>query len=204
MAKGRDEHEARKNEVSSFGKDLVKRSKSCCELCTENTSLGIYEIAPVPADPDIEKCVMICDVCREQLEDAKTINVNHWHCLNETAWSEVPAIQVLAWRMLTQLTDQPWAQDLKDQLFLEEDILEWAEDDGTSGSGSKTVDSNGTILQEGDSVHIIKDLEVKGAGFTAKRGTIVKNVHLVANPEHIEGRVNKTKIVLKTCFLKKA
>ena len=50
----------------------------------------------------------------------------------------------------------------------------------------------------------VKDLEVKGAGFVAKRGTAVKNIHLCSNPEHIEARVNKMKIVLKTCFLKKS
>jgi protein PhnA len=68
----------------------------------------------------------------------------------------------------------------------------------------KTVDSNGTELLEGDSVTLIKDLDVKGANFTAKRGTMVKNIHLTDNPEHIEGKVNKQSIVLKTCFLKKA
>ena len=62
---------------------------------------------------------------------------------------------------------------------------------------------NGVELQEGDSVCVIKDLDVRGASFTAKRGTIVKNIHLTSNPEHIEGRVNKTKLVLKTCFMKK-
>ena len=201
MAKGKDEHQARMNELSSFGKDLAKRSKSKCELCAESTSLEIFEVPPV-GDPDFEKCVMICASCREQIVDSKKINVNHWHCLNETAWSEVPAVQVLVWRLLGELSSEAWAQDLKDQLYLDEEIVEWAEDDGTS-SKSKTVDCNGVPLNSGDAVTVIKDLEVKGASFTAKRGTVVKNIHLTNNPEHIEGRVNKTKIVLKTCFLKK-
>jgi protein PhnA len=74
---------------------------------------------------------------------------------------------------------------------------------GTSSSAIKTFDSNGIELKDGDSVQIIKDLDVKGAGFVAKRGTLVKNITLTSNPEHIEGKVNKTKLVLKTCFLKK-
>jgi protein PhnA len=66
-------------------------------------------------------------------------------------------------------------------------------------------DTNGNLLAEGDTVTIIKDLPVKGAGFTAKQGTTVKNIHLVpSDPTHIEGRVNGTKIFLKTEFLKKA
>ena len=50
----------------------------------------------------------------------------------------------------------------------------------------------------------IKDLVVKGANFTAKRGTMVKNISLTSNPEHIEGRVNGTRIVLVSAFMKKA
>ena len=66
-------------------------------------------------------------------------------------------------------------------------------------------DSNGTVLSEGDSVQLIKDLKVKGTSVTLKRGTVIKNIHLTADPEEIECRVEKVKgLVLKTCFLKKA
>ncbi|MDE1174099.1 MAG: alkylphosphonate utilization protein [Parvibaculaceae bacterium] len=66
-------------------------------------------------------------------------------------------------------------------------------------------DSNGTVLVDGDSVHVIKDLKVKGTSVTLKRGTLIKNIHLTANEEEIECRVEKVKgLVLKTCFLKKA
>lgn len=65
-------------------------------------------------------------------------------------------------------------------------------------------DSNGTPLNEGDSVTLIKDLKVKGSSFTLKRGTLVKNIRLTSNDEEIEGRVDRSEIVLKTCFLKKA
>ena len=98
-------------------------------------------------------------------------------------------------------------QDLLAQIFFEDDILAWANDvekETTTSDIKPTKDSNGAILNEGDSVTLIKDLEVKGAGFTAKRGTLVKNIHLSENPEHIEGRVNGTQIVLLTCFLKKS
>lgn len=64
-------------------------------------------------------------------------------------------------------------------------------------------DSNGNLLQEGDSVHLIKDLKVKGSSSTLKRGTVVKNIRLTDNDEEIEGKVEKTMMVLKTCFVKK-
>ena len=66
-------------------------------------------------------------------------------------------------------------------------------------------DSNGTILNDGDSVTVIKDLKVKGANATLKRGTAIKNIRLTSNEDEIECNAEKIKgLVLKTCFLKKA
>jgi len=68
-----------------------------------------------------------------------------------------------------------------------------------------TKDSNGTPLQDGDNVLLTKDLKVKGASVTLKRGTLIKNIRLSANPQEIECNAEKVKgLVLKTCFLKKA
>ena len=65
-------------------------------------------------------------------------------------------------------------------------------------------DSNGTLLNDGDSVTVIKDLKVKGTSVTVKRGTLIKNIRLAGEGE-IECRVEKVKdLVLKTEFLKKA
>jgi len=66
-------------------------------------------------------------------------------------------------------------------------------------------DSNGNILNDGDSVTVIKDLKVKGTSVTLKRGTTVKNIRLTNDAEEIECNAEKVKgLVLKTCFLKKA
>ena len=66
-------------------------------------------------------------------------------------------------------------------------------------------DSNGNILADGDSVLLIKDLKVKGATVTLKRGTVAKNIRLTSNQEEVECNVEKVRgLVLKTCFLKKA
>lgn len=66
-------------------------------------------------------------------------------------------------------------------------------------------DSNGTILIEGDSVTVIKDLKVKGTSVTLKRGTTIKNIHLTDDAEEIECNAEKVRgLVLKTCFLKKS
>jgi protein PhnA len=68
----------------------------------------------------------------------------------------------------------------------------------------ETKDSNGTVLNEGDSVQVIKDLKVKGSSSVIKRGTLVKNIRLTSSPGEIEGKVQKVTMVLKAEFLKKA
>lgn len=65
-------------------------------------------------------------------------------------------------------------------------------------------DSNGTILKDGDSVTVIKDLKVRGSSDVIKRGTMVKNIRLTDDPAEIDCRVNKTAMVLRTEFVKKA
>lgn len=64
-------------------------------------------------------------------------------------------------------------------------------------------DSNGTLLSEGDSVTLIKDLKVKGSSMTLKRGTVVKKIRLTEDPEEVDCRVDGSSLVLKTAFLKK-
>jgi len=71
---------------------------------------------------------------------------------------------------------------------------------------SNILDCNGAPLNDGDSVTLIKDLKVKGAGQTLKRGTMVKNIRINPDkPEEIDCSTKDIKgLVLKTCFVKKA
>ncbi|EOJ1015354.1 alkylphosphonate utilization protein [Campylobacter jejuni] len=62
-------------------------------------------------------------------------------------------------------------------------------------------DANGTELNAGDSVSVMKDLKVKGTSTTLKRGTTIKNIKLTSKQGEIEARVDKFGvIVLKTEF----
>ena len=115
-------------------------------------------------------------------------------------WSEEKAVQIMAYRIFSMLD----SQDLLDMMYLEPEVEELAKQGIKNSNAEPIRDSNGTLLQEGDSVSIIKDLVVKGAGFTAKQGTTVKNIQMVQDdPTHIQGRVNGTKIFILTKFLKK-
>lgn len=84
---------------------------------------------------------------------------------------------------------------------------EWSASEAAQNDAAAVVrDSNGNLLQEGDTVVVIKDLKVKGSSIPLKQGTTIKNIRLIADdPEHIEGHSDKIKgLVLKTCFLRKA
>ena len=74
-----------------------------------------------------------------------------------------------------------------------------------SGSDSVVVkDSNGAVLVDGDAVTVIKDLKVKGGSSDLKRGTMIKKIRLIGDPDNIECNVDGSTLVLKTIFLKKA
>lgn len=196
---------------AAVNSELQNRAGSRCEFCGSETDLDCHVVAPRDASA-ASSCVLLCGTCRTELQTPKSLDVNHWRCLNDSAWNENGAVKVLAWRILKCLEGQAWASELLEQMYLDEELQEWASsaplivsEDSSDEVGDKpTIDSNGAALANGDSVCIIKDLNVKGTTFTAKRGTIVRNIRLTSNPEHVEGRVNGTVIVLKTCFLKKS
>jgi protein PhnA len=184
--------------------NLLSRSQSSCELCSSTDKLSVYVVAPKEGDHS-DNCVLLCSVCQEQIASTGELEQNHWRSLSDSMWSPIPAVQVMAWRMLKRLSIEPWAQDLLDMLYLDEELLAWAESAASNDEAvAPTLDSNGTALAAGDNVTVIKDLQVKGTSFTAKRGTVVRGISLTNNPEHIEGRVNGTRIVLLSCYLKKS
>lgn len=186
---------------------LHERSNSKCELCSTTENLAVYEVPP-ESRGNVDDSLLLCETCREQIENPDKTDANHWRCLNDSMWSQTPAIQVMAWRMLSRLEAEGWPQDLLDMLYLDDELLTWAQATGegeSAGDEIKHVDSNGAVLEAGDTVTLTKDLNVKGANFTAKRGTAVRGISLVAdNAEHIEGKVEGQRIVILTKFVKKS
>lgn len=170
-----------------------------CALC--GATGAVSPLAVVPRDVSVD----LCALCATGVTDGPLDGL-HWQCLQGVIWSTEPAVQVLAWRLLKSLPEAPWARDLLDMAYLEPEVQAWAEA-GLSDAEDTVIhrDSNGAALTSGDTVVLIKDLPVKGAGFTAKRGTSVRNISLVMdNAEHIEGRVESQRIVILTKFVKKS
>ena len=191
----------------SAEKELQPRSKSKCELCSATENLSVYEVPP-ESNGTAEQAVLLCETCKTQIENPESMEPNHWRCLNDSMWSQVAAVQVMAWRVLTRLRAEGWPQDLLDMLYLDEDTLAWAQADGDGIDEADKVihkDCNGVVLENGDNVVITKDLIIKGANFTAKRGTAVRRISLVPDSaREIEGKVEGQLIVLATRFLKKS
>ncbi len=165
-----------------------------CQLCGSTHDLGPFRVLPR------EVMIQTCGICREQLHTH--LVPAHWACLEESMWSPEAEVQVVAFRVLTRL-DSDWSRGLLEQLWLEDEVRAWATSEALDPDDEPVVDSNGTRLVDGDSVTLIQDLKVKGGGFTAKQGTLVKGIRLGADATHVEGKVNKQAIMLKTCFLKK-
>jgi protein PhnA len=191
----------------SIESTLIERSGNKCELCGSSESLSVVAVAPKDGS-NSDDCVLLCSTCNSSITENSITDTTHWRCLNESMWSTTTAVQVLAWQQLSFLSQagETWAQDLLDMLYLDETPLSWAQSGlaaRQAGGSEQAIDSNGQVLAAGDNVYLIKDLPVKGAGFTAKQGTTVRGISLTSNPEHIEGRVNGQKIVILTKFVKK-
>ena len=184
-------------------KELIARSSNKCELCSSSEGLDVLEVAP--SDGSADKAIYICKKCSSEIEKQTDLDANHFNCLNDSMWSEVPAVVVMSYRLLNALD----RQDLVDMIYMEDEVKAYADaqsiGESTDADALVYKDANGVTLSAGDTVVITKDLDVKGTGFTAKRGTAVRNIGLVANDaEHIEGRVNGVKIHILTKFLKKS
>ncbi len=153
-----------------------------CELCGSDTNVQPFKVEPK------DEYVNLCEECRTQIESGK-LDESHFQCLNDSMWSEKSAVKVLTYRLLKKLG----RGDLLDMMYMEEDEQAWADSEAED-----KYDSVGNKLNNGDSVMVIKDLNVKG-GNTIKRGTVFKNIRLGDTPGHILSK----NIYIKTEFVKK-
>ncbi|MCP3700666.1 MAG: alkylphosphonate utilization protein [Aliivibrio sp.] len=172
----------------SIEKTLLTRCDSKCELCGSTNSLAPFAVPP-KTDITVDNCVMICETCTAQIEDADKMDVNHLRCLNDSIWSQVPTVQVMSYVLLTKLASESWAQDALDMMYVEEDVKEWAEK-ALLADGEKPRDINGVELKKGDHVTVTKDLPVKGTNQVIKQGTVIRGISLGDDPRLVSGKAN--------------
>lgn len=184
-------------------RELLDRSGNKCELSGATDDLTVYAVGP-SSDETPARNIVVATKLQRQLAGEQELVPNDWRCLNDSMWSETPAVKVVAFRVLHSLRAEGWPQDLLDMIYLEEATRAWAEAGLPDENALVHMDCNGNVLRAGDSVTLIKDLKVKGANFIAKRGTAVRNIRLVPdNAGQIEGRVETQQIVILTEYVKK-
>lgn len=184
---------------------LKVRANHSCELCGAKGELYAYTLSP-KEDDSIDHQVALCSICQNGIQSNDFSNTNHWRALTGSIWSEVPSVQVLSYRILYDLKNQDWAAETLESVFLDESIISWALAE-VHEAENKVIhkDAYGNVLQSGDNVVLIENLNVKGTNYMAPKGTQVKKIRLVAdNAEQVEGKINSDTIVILTKFLKKA
>lgn len=184
--------------------ELETRSNGVCELCgTADEKLQAYTVPPKKDEAPANQ-VVLCHNCYEAVGSGNFENTSHWRCLTGSIWSEVPAVQVLSYKILSKLPDE-WAKDALDTVDLDEDAMDWAgAEDALEAEKVVHKDAYGVILETGDTVILTQSLNVKGANFIAPKGTIVRKIRLVAdNAEHIEGKIEGDTIVILTKYVRK-
>jgi protein PhnA len=172
-------------------KEIFERANNKCELCESENNLSIYEVYK---SEDNDGYALLCETCLNKIEN-QNFDENHFNCLNNSMWSEVPSVKILSYKIWNALG----RSDMLDMMYLTD------EETAIAKRQEEVVkDSNGNILKAGDSVSVIKDLDVKGAGKTIKRGTVVKNIRMCDVEGHISCKVDGIgQVYLKTEFLKK-
>ena len=189
--------------MSVIERKLKDRSGSVCEISGAEHDLVVYVLPPTN-ERTVENSVLMAKHLKDQIENPETTDEKDWRGLSESMWSEHLPVQIVSWRMLARLKNT----DLLEMMYLDEEALEWAKATGEDAEEDENKivhkDSNGVTLLDGDSVVLIKDLDVKGATFTAKRGAAVHNIKLVWDDANlIEGRVENQSIYILTQYVKK-
>lgn len=129
MSKGHEHHQQRLMALQSIGKDLARRAKSKCELDGKSgVRLFPYEVPPVPDLPDLDRTLLLCEECHQALARPSAMaGGHHWQCLAEMVWSDFPALQVVAWRLLNELAKrEDWARIVLDGVELDPATEAWA------------------------------------------------------------------------------
>lgn len=185
---------------------LQTRSNHICELCGKQDDNLIAYAVPPKTDESTDNQVVLCGECFDQIVSNNYSNIHHWRCLEGSIWSEVPAVQVLSYKILNQLSSEEWARDAMEAAYLDDSLIEWANAEAAL-EAEKVIhkDSYGVVLESGDTVVLTENLNVKGTNYIAPKGTIVRKVRLVHdNAEQIEGKVNGDTIVILTKFVRKS
>lgn len=189
----------------SIEQSIISRATNSCEVCQNNTPEHLFTIHP---DKDIteENTVYVCSACHGPLSLQETFKSEDWTFIAHSIWSELPAVQIIAYRVLNGLKSETWAQEALDMMYLEDSIKEKADmfEYLASMVQERHRDSLGQELFDNDTVVLTKTLDVKGSTLKASLGTVIKNIRLDKNnTDYIEGKIEGQSIMILTKYLRK-
>ena len=124
MATRYQQHKERQEALTMLGRDLTRRSKARCELCSAaGERLFTIEVEPLPDQPDPDHAVFLCEQCRDGSIGGK-LEPNRWRFLESVVWSEIPAVQITAVRLCRRLENAGvgWAGDILSGLYLNPEV----------------------------------------------------------------------------------
>ncbi|MBM75564.1 MAG: hypothetical protein CMK59_09185 [Proteobacteria bacterium] len=131
MAKGKQQHKQRLEDLNLLGRELARRSKSRCELCGDQKPLFVTELMPPPVTPDIESALLLCSSCQhlallpqDNPSLSTTDSLQNYSFFNDAVWSETAPVQIAAIRNIRFLAQKGalWAQDINDSLYVSPEI----------------------------------------------------------------------------------
>lgn len=184
----------------SISQQLKERNNGLCELCNAEEATHDFTVSP-KNDDSVENQVALCNTCLVAV-DSKDASF-HWRCLEGSIWSPEASVQALSYRILQNYKNEDWAANLLSSVDLDENIVQWAM--SAFEVPDVHIDAFGNKLENGDTVVLTQQLNVKGTSFSASKGTVVKKIKLVHdNHEQIEGKINDQTIVILTKYVKKS
>lgn len=130
MAKGYDRNQERLQAIRALGRRLARRARSKCELCERpGLPLHVREVPPLPDEPEEGRALMVCEGCGEAMGGGRLTPPDSFRSLEGVVWSELPAVQVTAVRLLRRLAEQgaDWASEVLDGLYLDPEVQAWAD-----------------------------------------------------------------------------
>ncbi|MFN8277109.1 MAG: PhnA domain-containing protein [Chitinophagales bacterium] len=183
----------------SVSVSLQSRCDNTCELCSSAPPVSGFAVSP-KEDGVVTNEVAVCGTCNEHIE--KTDTTDYWRCLEGAVWNPEPAVQALSYRLLHRC-GADWAEQIIQSVDWDEAVVDWAM--SAFQQVDQHLDAFGNKLENGYTVVLTENLNVKGTSFSAPKGTVVKKIRLVHdNTDQIEGKINEQTIVILTKFVRKS
>ena len=123
---GYEKHKARQEAMDALGRQLARRARSRCELCEQSASLAPYEVPPVPAQPELDQTLLLCQTCRQMAQGGR-LDDKHLRFIETTIWSDFEPVKVTSYLLLERLHEGgvAWATPVLENAYVTPEEQAW-------------------------------------------------------------------------------